>query len=92
MTVAGVVFYSIVNVVVGFFIFFAAMEGSGGGKGFMVFGAVLLAVVGLGAGIGLLFFRRPWATGLGLGLMLGWALWSIVSAGFCTGLNPGFYT
>jgi hypothetical protein len=35
--------------------------------------------------------RKPWSQGLGMGLMIGWALVSIVSAGFCTGLNPGLY-
>jgi hypothetical protein len=28
---------------------------------------------------------------MGLGLMIGWALWSITTAGFCTGINPGLY-
>ncbi|GGO77948.1 hypothetical protein [Nonomuraea cavernae] len=54
-------------------------------------GAAVLALIGLGTGAGLLFVRKPWATGAGLGLMIGWALWSIVSAGYCTGLNPGLY-
>ncbi|WP_205314773.1 hypothetical protein [Nonomuraea lactucae] len=81
-----------INVVVGFFIVIASMEqNSGTSAGFVAAGAVVLALVGLGAGTGLLFVRRPWATGLGLGLMIGWALWSIVSAGFCTGLNPELY-
>ncbi|WP_203984642.1 hypothetical protein [Sphaerisporangium rufum] len=54
-------------------------------------GAVLLALVALGGGAALLFVRRPWATGLGMGLMIGWAISSIVTAGYCTGLNPGLY-
>lgn len=29
--------------------------------------------------------------GLGIGLMIGWALMSIVSAGICTGVNPNLY-
>ncbi|MFI7147301.1 hypothetical protein ACIBO2_20485 [Nonomuraea sp. NPDC050022] len=53
--------------------------------------AGFLAVVGIGAGIVLVVLRKPWALGLGLGLMIGWALASIVSAGYCTGLNPGMY-
>ncbi|MEV1239453.1 hypothetical protein [Nonomuraea sp. NPDC049750] len=53
--------------------------------------AGFLAVVGIGAGILLVVLRKPWALGLGLGLMIGWALASIVSAGYCTGLNPGMY-
>lgn len=54
--------------------------------------AGFLAVAGLGAGIVLVVLRKPVALGLGLGLMIGWALASIVSAGYCTGLNPGMYT
>ena len=54
--------------------------------------AAFLAILGLGAGLVLAFLRKPWALGLGLGLMIGWALASIVSAGFCTGLNPAIYT
>ncbi|MDR8407793.1 hypothetical protein MTP10_03460 [Nonomuraea sp. 3-1Str] len=87
---AGAALYSLVNVVLGLLMFFAAM-GRNGGTPWMAVGAVALALVGLGAGAGLLFVRRPWATGLGLGLMIGWALWSMVSAGYCTGLNPSLY-
>lgn len=56
-----------------------------------VTGAVILAVLAFGVGGGFLAVRRPWARGLGLGLMIGWALTSIVSVGICTGLNPVLY-
>jgi hypothetical protein len=97
MAFAGVGIYSAVNTVLGFFIFFAALSqgnSTSGGPGpsvLVAVGAVILVVVGLVAGIGLLFVRKPWATGMGLGLMIGWALWSITTAGFCTGINPGLY-
>ncbi|MFI7449936.1 hypothetical protein ACIBQX_20760 [Nonomuraea sp. NPDC049714] len=96
MVFAGVGVYSAVNTVLGFFIFFAALSqsnssGTGGATAFLVVGAVVLVLVGLVAGVGLLFVRKPWATGMGLGLMIGWALWSITTAGFCTGINPGLY-
>jgi hypothetical protein len=90
----GITVYSIINAVGAFLVFVAAMSGSNDGSfstWIVAAGAVLLALVGLGAGAGLLFVRRPWATGSGLGLMLGWALWSIVTAGLCTGLNPALY-
>ncbi|MEV0195897.1 hypothetical protein [Nonomuraea sp. NPDC050691] len=54
-------------------------------------GAALLALGALGGGVLLALQRKPWALGLGLGLMIGWALASIVTAGFCTGINPGLY-
>ncbi|WP_327108133.1 hypothetical protein [Nonomuraea glycinis] len=97
MAFAGVGIYSVVNTVLGFFIFFAALSqgnSTSGGPSASVLvavGAVILVVVGLVAGVGLLFVRKPWATGMGLGLMIGWALWSITTAGFCTGINPGLY-
>lgn len=49
--------------------------------------AVLLAGVAFGGGGALCFVRAPWARGFGIGLMIGWALLSIVSGGLCTGLN-----
>ncbi|KAA0094814.1 hypothetical protein CIW49_24875 [Mycolicibacterium sp. P1-18] len=55
-------------------------------------GAVILALVAFGGGAVLIALRRPWAKGLGIGLMIGWALLSITSVGYCTGLNPEMYT
>lgn len=55
-------------------------------------GAAVLAVVALGGGGALLATSNPTVKGLGLGLMIGWAFLSIVSVGFCTGLNPEMYT
>ncbi|AQZ71112.1 hypothetical protein BKM31_44385 [[Actinomadura] parvosata subsp. kistnae] len=91
MLFAGLAIYSVLNLVVGFFLFFAAMGASGSANPYLAAGAVILAVAGLGAGVGLCFVRKPWSRGLGLGLMIGWALWSILSAGICTGLNPSLY-
>ena len=34
----------------------------------------------------------PYAKGLGLGLMIGWAVTSLFTVGFCTGINPEMYT
>lgn len=88
---AGIALYSVLNVGIGFFMFVAAMSADEANNLFVAAGTAVLALVGLGVGIGLLFLRKPWSKGLGLGLMIGWALWSILSAGFCTGLNPGLY-
>ncbi|MGN9837701.1 hypothetical protein ACTMTI_06240 [Nonomuraea sp. H19] len=88
---AGLALYSVINAIVGFFIFVAAMDANGAGTAYVAVGAAVLVLIGLGAGIGLLFIRQSWSKGLGLGLMIGWALWSILSAGLCTGLNPGLY-
>jgi hypothetical protein len=92
MAFAGMAVYSVVNAVLGFAIFVAAMEAEGGsGITLVIVGAVFLALLGLGAGLGLLLVRKPWTKGLGMGLMIGWALWSILSAGLCTGVNPALY-
>ncbi len=97
MVFAGLSIYSVVNGVLGFFIFFAALSqssssgGSADATAMVIFGAVALALLGLVAGVGLLFVRKPWAVGTGIGLMMGWALWSITTAGFCTGINPALY-
>lgn len=82
---AGAFGYWVLNVVVGII---ALSAGSAVAIGV---GAGFLAVVGLGAGIVLVVLRKPWTLGVGLGLMIGWALASIVTAGYCTGLNPGMY-
>ncbi|MEU8150077.1 hypothetical protein [Nonomuraea sp. NPDC048901] len=82
---AGAFGYWILNVIVGLIVVSMSSTVAIG------VAAGLLAVVGIGAGIVLVVLRRPWALGLGLGLMIGWALASIVSAGYCTGLNPGMY-
>lgn len=55
------------------------------------FGAVLLALIAFGGGAALLRSRNPNARGLGVGLMVGWALMSLFTAGFCTGINPELY-
>lgn len=55
-------------------------------------GAVLLALIAFVGGGALLFGNRSvWARGIGMGLMIGWALTSILTVGFCTGLNPALY-
>ncbi len=81
----GVFGYIVVNVVVGFVAI--ATESSVG----VGIAAAVLALFAIGLGLTLVFMRKPWSKGLGLGLMIGWALVSVVSAGFCTGLNPGLY-
>ncbi|WP_433436255.1 hypothetical protein [Nonomuraea sp. CA-141351] len=88
---AGLAIYSVLNVVIGVLVVVGMGSDDANATPYLIAGTVVLALIGLGAGIGLLFVRRPWTKGIGLGLMIGWALWSIVSAGYCTGLNPGLY-
>ncbi|MEZ0363708.1 hypothetical protein ACAG26_08395 [Mycobacterium sp. pUA109] len=53
--------------------------------------AVVLAVIAFGVGGALLAVHTPRARGLGLGLMIGWGIASILSVGLCTGVNPAMY-
>lgn len=57
----------------------------------MILGAILLASIAFGGGAALLRSKNPDIRGIGLGLMIGWALISLVSGGLCTGLNPSVY-
>ncbi|KZS63678.1 hypothetical protein A4G28_07465 [Mycobacterium ostraviense] len=57
----------------------------------VVTGAIVLALIAFGGGGVLVMLRNPWARGIGMGLMIGWAITSIVTVGFCTGLNPTLY-
>ena len=52
----------------------------------------MLALIAFGGGGALLATRKPRGRrGMGMGLMIGWALTSIVTVGICTGLNPALY-
>jgi hypothetical protein len=74
----------------------AFMVGGAAGieQGRVVFGgaALILALIAFGGGALLLTRKSRDAKGMGLGLMIGWAITSVVSAGFCTGINPSMYS
>ncbi|MBT2226060.1 hypothetical protein [Nonomuraea sp. NEAU-A123] len=89
---ASLVAYSIVNAILGILIFISTLDQNGPNHPIIISCTIFLALLGLGAGAGLQFLRKPWATGLGLGFLIGWALWSILSAGICTGISPDLYT
>ena len=89
LAVVGVLLFGAINLVVGLVVIVLASDYRGAVVGV---GAVILALIAFGGGAGLIALRRPWTKGLGIGLMIGWALLSITSVGFCTGLNPEMYT
>ncbi|WP_143737843.1 hypothetical protein [Microbispora sp. GKU 823] len=93
MTIAGIVAYVVINFVL-FLATLAAADGvaSDHKNVALIGGSVILAVIAFGGGTLLLLLRKPWSRGLGLGLMIGWALMTIFTAGFCTGVNPSLYT
>jgi hypothetical protein len=83
---AGIVPYFGINFVGGLIIFSAA--NGGGHPPVIASAAIVLALIAFGGGGLLLAAGGPAAKGMGLGLMIGWAVTSIVTVGFCTGLNP----
>ncbi|MFG1680710.1 hypothetical protein ACGFNP_11115 [Nonomuraea sp. NPDC049269] len=89
---AGLVAYSIVNAILGILIFISTLDQNGPNHPIIISCTIFLALLGLGAGAGLQFLHKPWATGLGLGFLIGWVLWTILSAGIVTGVSPDLYT
>ncbi|MEZ0359164.1 hypothetical protein [Mycobacterium sp. ENV421] len=89
MVFLGAFLYMPLNFVIGFAVL--AMS-DGRGHSTVVLGAVVLALIAFGGGGVLLATAKANGKGLGLGLMIGWAALSVVSVGFCTGLNPELYT
>ncbi|UCZ59140.1 hypothetical protein [Mycolicibacterium phocaicum] len=86
--IGGVFMFPVLNFVIGFGTVMLADQG----KVLLGFGAALLALVAFGGGFALWKTGSPVPKGLGLGLMIGWALTSILTVGYCTGLNPTMYT
>ncbi|MBX6386344.1 MAG: hypothetical protein IRZ07_25785 [Microbispora sp.] len=92
MTIVGVVVYVVINFVIFLAILQVAGEVmSGRGNGALLGGAFFLAAIAFGGGALLILLKKPWSRGLGLGLLIGWALVTILTAGFCTGVNPSLY-
>ncbi|QYL19739.1 hypothetical protein K0O64_05555 [Mycolicibacterium pallens] len=89
MAFLGAFLYMPLNFVIGFAVL-AMSEGRGHGA--LVAGAVLLALIAFGGGAALLATSNANGKGFGLGLMIGWAVLTVVSVGFCTGINPELYT
>ncbi|WP_238391017.1 MULTISPECIES: hypothetical protein [unclassified Mycolicibacterium] len=94
MVILGPFLYAALNLVIGFaaFIGAGAADSAGGSTNAVLGGAaVLLAFIAFGGGTVMLLSKNPTAKGLGIGLMVGWALVSLFTAGFCTGINPDLY-
>lgn len=93
MVILGPFVYAVINFVIALMAVMTAGSRVEPQQGNTVlgFGAVLLALIAFGGGAALLCSRSPNARGLGIGLMVGWALMSLFTAGFCTGINPELY-
>ena len=94
MVIIGPFIYAAINLVVGFIALIAGgMLEAQITTSSLVFGLAALGLLLIAFGGGTLLVRRnnPHARGLGIGLMIGWALMSVLTAGFCTGINPEMY-
>ncbi|MGH3724021.1 MAG: hypothetical protein ACRDUS_07810 [Mycobacterium sp.] len=99
--VLGAVLFAVANAIVGVVVFVIGMSyseksDSAGGAVFAGF-AVLSALAAFGGGALLMRTADRNKRGLGLGLMIGWALVSLLTGGVCTGAGiffswiPGFW-
>jgi hypothetical protein len=89
--VAGIFLYLGINAIVGPMTLFGLANAISPKAAFAI-GAIVLAVIAfVGGGALLVVKKTPWSRGIGMGLMIGWALTSIFTVGICTGLNPVLY-
>ncbi|WP_067860775.1 hypothetical protein [Nocardia shimofusensis] len=93
--VAGAALFIVVNTLFGLFVFVTVANAADTADSYPVIlgvAAAFSALAAFGGGAVLILLRKPVTKGLGLGLMIGWALVSICTAGFCTGINPNLYS
>ena len=92
MVFAGSGLYFAINLFVALAVLAVAGSATQGANAMLAGAAVLLVLIAFAGGAGLLASSNRYAKGLGLGLMIGWALTSLLTVGFCTGINPTMYT
>ncbi|KUI28031.1 hypothetical protein AU196_05640 [Mycobacterium sp. IS-1742] len=92
MVFVGAPVYIALNSLLGFMAFVIASSSTDSANIILGAAAVFLALIAFGGGAALLAVRSPQAKGVGLGLMVGWALVSLVTVGICTGINPSLYS
>jgi hypothetical protein len=90
MAATGAALFIAVNAVVGFFVLLGAVDSSTGNT-VVAIAAVGSALVAFGGGTLLILTKNTIAKGMGMGLMIGWALVTVCTVGFCTGVNPSLY-
>lgn len=91
MVFAGSAIYFAINLFVALAVLAVAGSAGQSGNAMLAGAAVMLFLIAFAGGAGLLASHNRYAKGLGLGLMIGWALLSLFSVGFCTGVNPAMY-
>lgn len=92
MVFVGCAVWAVINVVVALVAIIVSASATVGSDNVILgVGAFGLAAIAFGVGGGLLATHNRHAKGFGLGLMIGWALTSLLTVGVCTGINPGMY-
>ncbi|MEE6177094.1 hypothetical protein [Mycobacterium sp. 050134] len=89
--IAGVAFYLGINAIIGPMTLFGLANVIAPKAAFAIGAATLALIAFVGGGALLLTKKGAWGRGIGMGLMIGWALTSIFTVGICNGLNPVLY-
>ncbi|MFD3592617.1 hypothetical protein ACFWU5_07790 [Nocardia sp. NPDC058640] len=94
MALAGAMAFIVVNAIAGFFVLMVASSINDNTVSKVLFGLMAVASAASAFIGGWLLIRRKKAApkGFGLGLMIGWSLVTVFTAGLCTALNPELYT
>lgn len=94
MALAGATAFIVVNAIAGFFAFMVVASVNDDTATKVLFGLTAVASAGAAFGGGWLLIRRkrPAPKGFGLGMMIGWSLVTVFTAGLCTAVNPELYT
>ncbi|MFE3542751.1 hypothetical protein ACFXK0_07245 [Nocardia sp. NPDC059177] len=93
MALAGASTFVGVNAVAGFIAFLiAAANEQNVGRAVFALTGVISAVSAFVGGWLLIRLKKPIPKGFGMGLMIGWALVTVCTAGICTAVNPALYT
>ncbi|MBC7299617.1 MAG: hypothetical protein H5T78_01550 [Nocardia sp.] len=94
MALAGAMAFIVVNAIAGFIVVMVVASINDDTATRVLFGLTALAGVATAFGGGWLLIRRkrPAPKGFGMGLMIGWSLVTVFTAGLCTAINPELYT
>lgn len=92
MAILGTLLFVVANAIFGFALVILSDGASSRSENWVLAaGAALSAGVAFGGGILMARNKSAVVRGLGIGLMIGWALVTVCTVGFCTGINPDLY-
>lgn len=91
MALVGALLFIVCNAMFGFLVLALAQD-TPNPAAVIGIAAALSALVAFVGGIVLIRRGSAVPKGIGIGLMIGWAAVTILTAGFCTGVNPSLYS